>query len=256
MKKWIPVLLAAALLAALFAGCGASGGAETKEGTTVTVQMEDWEKDLLCSFYTSQLQQEKIRRGELFDSQRKLLEQMRGAKAWLEGKYPSHSIAFVSLDLSSGAVPPFLFGFTVDGGETVYLAKELGDSFGENYFASVLLAPCEALLLEKLRENGVPAAAVEVEFLDMAGDAVTERTDAAALLALGDAVSRRTTVYLRGGAEQLAPAKAAAEALAPSGMWWLYAADYPESASAADCRAFNRDKPDAVQSDSFRLGVE
>ena len=111
-------------------------------------------------------------------------------------------------------------------------------------------------ILEKLRENGVPAAAVEVEFLDMAGDAVTERTDAAALLALGDAVSRRTTVYLRGGAEQLAPAKAAAEALAPSGMWWLYAADYPENVSAADCRAFNRDKPDAVQSDSFRLGVE
>ena len=216
------------------------------------------EKDLLCTVYPSQLQQQYIREGTLLEEQKQTLSRMRGIVEWLQKKYPSHSFRIVSVDRGNPDDPGADYVFTADGGEARYHAAAQGDgTFRESYYAALLAEPCTERLERLLAARGVPLAGVEIDFLGLAGDEVTEQTDAETLLAMGEQVSRRSTVFLCGDETAVRRARAEIEALGLAGGYWLFASERLQTGmGAAACWEIKRAGGGEFFSDSFLLGQE
>ena len=109
---------------------------------TTETHMEDWEFDLLCQTYDTDVELERIRSGNLYEHQKEMLEQTRDFKKYLEEKYPGHEFTIIKItpaNMISGNNDSY--EFWVDNGDEVFEAivyEEDSTTFKDNYYATLL----------------------------------------------------------------------------------------------------------------------
>ena len=224
----------------------------------MSVPMTEEEKDLLCTVFSTQLQQQYIREGKLLEDQELTLRQMRAVVEWLQKKYPSHSFRLTAIEWKTPLKATIDYAFTADGGETVYYVTTPGMAsaeFKESFYAALLAEPCAERMERLLAERGLPLVGAKIDFQGLAGDEVTELTSAEELLAMGEQVFRRTTVFLSGDEAVVRDAQDAVETLGLVGGYWLFASErFRPGMSTEACWEIKREGGDDVYSASFFLG--
>lgn len=251
-KRICALILALAILAACCSACAKSHGNRTE-----SIELTDHEKELLCDIFHADLEQQQIRSGQLYASQKELLEQLRVLEQWLQGKYPSHSFDVSSIQIGHGLNNSVDFIFTADGLERSYSAKAKGigsRDFEENFFVTVLSDRCETELSRRLLEDELPLAAMDFGFTGLAGAGVTETTTPDAMLSKTPLVGWTVSIFLTGGNDALEKAKSSITAMAMPGAYWLCASEkFQENMGIDECWKTKSENENAVRTESFRI---
>ena len=159
--------------------------------------MQDWEKELLKSAYTTSTEQKRIESGNLYDYQIEALNEMRGAVQYLEDKYPSADTKIIDFQDKNMLNNQNSFSFTVeDSGDTYQIIQtELG-IFKDNYYADLIQPKYDDYLMATLKSEGYPVVAVKTDFtlsqgMEMDGSQTVEQ-----ILSTGSSLPRDTAIYM------------------------------------------------------------
>lgn len=234
MKKKItgPVsnlLMAIGLLLCLSA-CGdkapaAEQPARQTGDDSVTVEMTDHEKDLLCEIYPME---ERIREGRLFDYQMTTLEAYREGMNYLEGKYPGYSFTALSLTPATKFDPWMTVRVQSVGTEVRELRvtpEGSGYTFSDTFYNEVLREQYDAELEKLLLSSGIEAKAF-TEFpsprTEIGPGTGTEEL-------FSRPIPRMTHIYVPGDGEKEEVSGAVREAVAQNNIYGNYILYFPDS---------------------------
>lgn len=260
MKKSLLVIIL--LLSVLLSACSAMGNAgrsmaKRLEEDLMEHPITEQEKEVLCSAYLYEEQQRAIMDGQLLQSQKELLMQMRAIVQWLEEKYPSHSFEIIEIEQKIPLQQNIYYLFAADGSEKVFSAcaqERDSEEYRENFFPVVFQEACVANVSKAIEDCGVDYMAVDVGFLGMAGGAVTEKTSPADIFFVDHQISQSVKIYISGGKEQLDQAIRKLESIGIPGTYFVIASDqFSNEMTAEACAEFKKQNSALCISESFSI---